>query len=139
MITISKQYTFDSAHQLHNPVFDRVANAEMFGKCNSLHGHTYILTIEIEGPVEIDTGMILNYFILDSIVKPYVDHILDHQNLNEVFEGMLTTSENMVTYIAKHLRNIMIERKQDGLLSEEVNLYSVTLQETPKTTARWVP
>lgn len=139
MITISKQYSFDSAHRLHNPVFDWAANAEMFGKCNSLHGHTYTLTVEIEGPVATSTGMILNYFVLDTIVKPYVDGILDHHDLNEIFVGELTTSENMVGFIAKYLRNIMIERKQDGLLSEDVNLYSVTLQETPKTTARWTP
>jgi 6-pyruvoyltetrahydropterin/6-carboxytetrahydropterin synthase len=100
----------------------------VFGKCHRQHGHTYTLDVTVTGKVELQTGMIINYFDLDKIVKPIVDGQLDHKNLNEVFKGMLTTAENMVYAIKK-----MIEQK----LPDHIELYRVTLQETPKTTAVW--
>ena len=131
MISIAKQYTFDSAHILHNPNWDSNKNSQVFGKCSRLHGHTYILTVEVTGDVTPDDGMILNYFDLDKVVKPYVDGMLDHQFLNDVFKELngRTTAENMVRSIAKEIAYL--------LTTDGVRLASVTLQETPKTFARW--
>ena len=102
----------------------------MFGKCNRLHGHTYKLTVEVTGPVDRTTGMVLNYYTLDELVKPVVDDILDHQFLNDVFPNMLTTAENMVDRIALWLCEVF---------PHNVHLSALTLQETPKTVARWEP
>ena len=126
MISISKQYSFDSAHQLDLPDCTIEENQAMFGKCNRLHGHTYVLTVEVTGPIDSKTGMIINYFDLDAFMKPYVDGLLDHELLNDVFPGMLTTAENMVQVIAAQIQEML-----------HVHLASVTLQETPKTTAKW--
>lgn len=130
MIEISKQYTFDSAHQLDLEECTINENLAMFGKCNNLHGHTYILTVGVTGKVDSKTGMVLNYFELDNIVKPIVDGKLDHKFLNQVFPDMLTTAENMVLRIGEIIALA---------LPQGVQLSSITLQETPKTTARWVP
>lgn len=131
MTSISKQYSFDSAHQLNLPTCSVEENQEMFGKCNRLHGHTYTLTVEITGPINLTTGMVLNYFDLDAIVKPYVDEILDHRFLNDVFPKMLTTAENMTQEIWYALYNRGFQGNQD------YHLKSITLQETPKTMARF--
>ena len=130
MISISKSYSFDSAHRLDLNTCTVKENDAMFGKCNRLHGHTYKLTVEITGEVDPTTGMVLNYFTLDEIVKPYVDDVLDHQYLNDVFPGMLTTAENMV---------IAIGEKLVSKLPHNVRLASIMLQETPKTMAQWSP
>ncbi len=128
MTSISKQYSFDSAHKLDLPKCTVAENHAMFGKCNRLHGHTYTLTVEVGGTVDPDTGMILNYFDLDAFMKPYVDDKLDHRYLNEVFIGMLTTAENMAARIAIDIIELL-DRTTKG-----VYLQSVTLSETPKTT-----
>ncbi|MHA2264889.1 MAG: 6-pyruvoyl trahydropterin synthase family protein [Candidatus Thorarchaeota archaeon] len=135
MITISKEYTFDSAHQLWNDWYTAKANQEVFGKCARLHGHTYKLTVQITGDVDPSTGMILNYFELDDLMKPYVDDVLDHQYLGgPKIEGVhsvfnfLTTAENMVNSIAELIMEI---------LPDHVRLGYVKLQETPKTSAVW--
>jgi len=128
-ISISKQYSFDSAHQLWNDNFTAEDNAKVFGKCAKLHGHTYVLTVEVSGPVVPETGMIMNYFHLDNVVKPYVDDMLDHKFLNDEWPGMLTTAENMVTIIKEHFKPVF-----DYM---SIQLESVTLQETPKTKATW--
>jgi len=130
MISISKSYSFDSAHKLDLPSCTIDENNAMFGKCNRLHGHTYKLTVEISGEVDRTTGMVLNYFTLDEIVKPYVDGVLDHQYLNDVFPDMLTTAENMVVAIGEELV---------FKLPHNVRLAGIMLQETPKTTALWSP
>jgi len=129
MIKISKRYDFDSAHQLHLDECTVDENEDMFGKCNNLHGHTYSLIVTVSGNVDKKTGMIMNYFDLDKIVKPLVAD-LDHKFLNDVFPGMLTTSENMVLQIANWIRTS---------LPSNVWLAEVTISETPKTTATWHP
>lgn len=128
MITISKAYTFDSAHVLWDPDRSEQENEQVFGKCSRVHGHTYMLDVTVEGEVNERTGMILNYFDLDKIVKPIVDR-LDHRMLNDIFDD-LTTTENMVNRIA-----ILI---QDELLRfPDIKLNMVALQETPRTSAVW--
>jgi len=131
MISISKQYSFDAAHQLINNELTDEGNQVCFGKCFRKHGHTYTLTVEIAGLVNPPTGMILNYFNLDGIVKRYVDSVLDHQDLNDLFPDMLTTAENMVKIIAQEIGDALWE------IYPAIELVSVTLSETPKTTAKW--
>ncbi len=133
MISISKSYSFDAAHMLRNPKWTDIENVRVFGKCSRLHGHTYTLNVTIEGSVALDTGMILNYFDLDKIVKPIVDLDLDHRDLNQMFAGMLTTAENMVVEISDQLNLILTDRYPDA----NFKLAMVTLSETPKTTAVW--
>ena len=132
MISISKQYTFDSAHQLDLPECTVDENHAMFGKCNRLHGHTYYLTVEITGSIDPETGMILNYFDLDEFMKPYVDDVLDHRFMNDVFPGLLTTAENMSEAIA-----ISVAARLKRAVGDHVYVKSITLSETPKTTAKW--
>jgi len=130
MISISKRYNFDSAHRLHRDDWHKDKNKFNFGKCNRLHGHTYGLVVEVTGPVLDETGMILNYFDLDKVMKPLVDS-LDHRFLNDVFPNMLTTSENMVGRLAHLIKLVLQEEGYD------ITLHRVTLSETPRTTATW--
>ena len=133
MNTISKEYSFDAAHQLWVEDWTEPDNLQTFGKCARKHGHTYQLDVTIEGPVDRDSGMILNYFDLDKIVKPIVDGQLDHQDLNEVFQGHLTTAENMVEILSDWIDSALYDKYG------EVDFYvaMVALSETPKTSAVW--
>jgi len=130
MITISKAYSFDSAHQLWRDDWSRDKNVEVFGKCSTVHGHTYRLEVYISGDVDPASGMVLNYFLLDETVKPLVER-LDHKFLNDIFNN-LTTSENMVADIAEWVNTALAQRYA-------LSVSQVTLQETPKTKAVWVP
>jgi len=47
------------------------------GKCYNLHGHSYKLQVEFEGSVNINTGMVMDYFDVKDVVGPIVDE-LDH-------------------------------------------------------------
>lgn len=132
MITISKEYSFDSAHRLCLAEDQSEESAmSMFGKCGRLHGHTYRIRVTFIGNVNSE-GMIVNYFDVNDLMKPLIDR-LDHRYLNDVFAGMLTTAENMVTRIAEWL---ITEMRMHSVF-KGVTLFSVELSETPKTNAVW--
>ena len=62
-MTISKDIKFDCAHMLSN--YD--------GKCSNLHGHTYHGTVTLEGDVNPQTGMLIDYNRIKQIVDEF-DH-----------------------------------------------------------------
>lgn len=75
---IFKKFTFDSAHSLPK-VPDR-------HKCKNVHGHTYLLTISIEGNLDAELGWVMDFADLKSVVDPLIKRI-DHQYLNDI-EGL---------------------------------------------------
>lgn len=60
-------------------------NQQIYGKCNNPngHGHNYTVEITLRGPVDPQTGMVMN--IAD--LKDHMDHTimknLDHKNLDK--------------------------------------------------------
>ncbi|MBT8191255.1 MAG: 6-carboxytetrahydropterin synthase QueD [Bacteroidia bacterium] len=75
---IFKTFTFDSAHFLPH-----VPDGH---KCKNTHGHTYRLTVYLDGPLVDELGWVVDFADLKKIVKPIVDSV-DHQLLNEI-EGL---------------------------------------------------
>ena len=70
-----KIFSFDSAHFL--------PNVPEGHKCRELHGHTYQLTIFIEGEVSEKEGWIIDFNVLKSAVAPVIE-LVDHTLLNNV-------------------------------------------------------
>lgn len=64
-MTISKDIKFDCAHMLSN----------YEGKCANLHGHTYHGTVTLEGNVDPETGMVLDYNTIKDVVDVF-DHAI---------------------------------------------------------------
>ena len=115
MYTIKKEFHFSSAHQLHGLHEDH--------PCSRLHGHNYILTVYLKGEVN-KIGFVQDYRELDKI-KNYVDNVLDHRNLNDIFPLHNTTVENMCKILFDFF-------KKDFPL-----LFAVEMSETPKTNCRY--
>ena len=124
MISITKEFTFDAAHRLY--LRDRTPedNLKIFGKCCKIHGHTYLLRITVTGPLD-DTGMIIHFSQLKSIVRELVIDRYDHTMLNEIdeFKDISPTAEVMANYIFTLLRN--------RLEAQGVTVSTVVLYETP--------
>jgi len=117
-ITIAKEYTWNMSHRLP---FHK-------GLCSNIHGHTYKLRISLVGEPD-SNGMVLDFYDLDSAVRPLID-ALDHsfvvdendkgmieflkqKNFRYVLVPSTTTSENLAIWIAnqiadkfKHFENI---------------------------------
>lgn len=107
MVTVTKEFTFDAAHHLK----------EYVGPCANMHGHTYKMHVTVAGDLD-ETGMIVDFNDLKSIVQDAVISRFDHKCLNEVLDYN-PTAENMALDILHTLNDA-------GL-----NVVEVKLWETP--------
>jgi len=139
MIRITKEFKFEMAHALHG--YD--------GLCKNIHGHSYKLFVTVKGKIKNDKGnakdgMVLDFDVLKSIVKPEVINKYDHSlvlNANSphseidlsAFEKVFflpyqPTSENLVTDFALKIKS---------KLPKGVELTKVVLSETATSFAEW--
>ena len=97
-ITVTKEFTFDAAHNLEN----------YRGKCESLHGHTWRIQVTVSGPVDND-GMVFDFSEMKKIINQHVRNKVDHSYLNEYIKQ--PTAENIGLWVYKqlspHLSNII--------------------------------
>jgi 6-pyruvoyltetrahydropterin/6-carboxytetrahydropterin synthase len=124
MISITKEFTFDAAHRLYLGDRSSEENHAIFGKCCKIHGHTYLLRITVTGPLD-DTGMIIHFSRLKSIVRELVIDRYDHVMLNELpeFSHVPPTAEVMASHIYSSLHK--------SLTTDGIAVRSVVLYETP--------
>ena len=118
---------FNAAHRLFNPKWDDETNDRIFGKCNNpnFHGHNYKLEVELDGPINPDTGYVMDMKHLSDIMKLEILERFDHRNLNldcPEFRDLIPSAEN----IALVCWNILRDK-----LPSELKL-KVRLWETPK-------
>jgi 6-pyruvoyltetrahydropterin/6-carboxytetrahydropterin synthase len=92
-LIVSKRFRFEAAHRL--PRYQ--------GPCFELHGHSYELHVTLEMPVDDDTGMTLDFFVLEASVKRRVLDRLDHRNINDTLDN--PTAENIAIWIWEQLKD----------------------------------
>ncbi len=108
-VAVYRKEHFNAAHRLHNPEWDDIKNAAIFGKCNNphYHGHNYELIVKLTGFPEKETGYVIDLKILSDIINKHVIEKFDHKNLNEdcsEFKNMNPTAENIAIVIYNLLR-----------------------------------
>lgn len=105
--TFSRSYSFSAAHRLDSAALSAEANIALYGKCNNAkgHGHDYRFELTVEGPVDPETGMVMNLVDVDAAVQPLLDE-LDHTHLDRqhaFFAAHPSTAENVVAYLWQRL------------------------------------
>jgi 6-pyruvoyltetrahydropterin/6-carboxytetrahydropterin synthase len=91
---ISRQYGFEAAH--------RLPNVPEGHKCARLHGHSFRVTVHVEGDVGETSGWVMDFADLDAVAAPVVAR-LDHRYLNEI-EGLDNpTSERVAEWLWQRL------------------------------------
>lgn len=88
---VSKEFKFEAAHILQRHP----------GKCSRLHGHSWRLRVEVEGPIQSDSQFVLDYAMLSHIVEPIVERF-DHRFLNAFIK--YPSAENIAIHVAHELR-----------------------------------
>ncbi len=83
---ITKKYHFCASHKYGNTYWSEQKNLEVFGKDYNNHGHNYVLEVSIKGPVNPETGWLIDLGELNEIVKSNVVDILDHSQIEEDIE-----------------------------------------------------
>lgn len=91
---IFREFTFEAAH--------RLPEVPKGHKCARLHGHSYRVAVQVEGPVDPVAGWLMDFGDVKAAFKP-IEEQLDHRYLNEVPGLENPTSENLAMWVWEHL------------------------------------
>ncbi len=94
---------FSSSHQLRN----------YGGKCEDLHGHNFLVEVEVNGNrLEPDTGLLMDFKELKLKLEEILAE-LDHKHLNELefFQNTNPSSENLARFIYQRLKTMLPDNK----------------------------
>ncbi len=96
---LSRRYRFSASHRLHVDRLGEEGNRSLFGKCNNPfgHGHNYFVQVTLSGPVDEQTGMVINLADLDAFAAAELIEPFDSSNLNQLpaFEDSVPSTENL--------------------------------------------
>ncbi len=141
-IRITKQFSFETGHALYG--YD--------GKCKNVHGHSYKLLVTVIGEPIIDRnnvkfGMVIDFTDLKTIVKEEIVDNFDHAT---VFNGTTPHKELAHELISRGHHVILVDyqptsenmvidfaNKIKARLPENIQLFSLKLQETETSFAEW--
>ncbi|MFA7360951.1 MAG: 6-carboxytetrahydropterin synthase [Candidatus Kapaibacterium sp.] len=126
MLYITRREHFSASHTLKNDSLSESENEQLFGKCNSFHGHNYYLEITIKGEADPKSGYVMDLKNLKEILHEKIVNKVDHKYLNEIelFKDINPTTENMAVVFWNELKDV--------LKGELYELYAVKLFETEK-------
>lgn len=121
MFELRKSFQFEASHQLvHHD-----------GKCRNLHGHSYLLTVELCRPNLITDGpqrnMVADFSDISRTVRKLVRSHLDHHHLNDSLETDSPTAEFIAHWCYYRLK------------PELPYLTSVEIRETATSSATYRP
>ncbi|RLD10621.1 MAG: 6-carboxytetrahydropterin synthase [Chlamydiae bacterium] len=108
MLIVTRTIHFCAAHRLYNDSWSESKNRDVFGKCSNEggHGHNYTIKISVTGPINKQSGMVVNVTSLRDILKREIFDKLDHRDLDkevEFLKGQISTMENIIVKISKIL------------------------------------
>lgn len=95
MFTISKEFHFSASHVLHGLAAGH--------QCGRLHGHNYVVVVELSALEVDDLGFVMDYGDLGPL-KTLIDDTLDHRHLNDLPQfddqsGRNPTAEEMAVWL----------------------------------------
>jgi len=110
MFTISVRDSFSAAHRLEH----------VQGKCETLHGHNFIVEVSVVGDKLNNDGIIVDFQILKKYLREVLDS-LDHSYINDksFFKERAGSSEYIAMYIFHELKS-QIKEQTFSLLEVKV-------------------
>jgi 6-pyruvoyltetrahydropterin/6-carboxytetrahydropterin synthase len=123
MFEVTVEAGFSSGHYLRN----------YRGKCENPHGHNYRVLVTLAGAELDETGLLLDFKQLKTLLRPVVDY-LDHRMINDLapFTELNPSAENLARYFYQETSNQLRE-----LTSGRVHVKDCTIFETDTSFARY--
>lgn len=87
---LEKSFRFEAAHWL--------PNVPKGHKCGRMHGHSFRVTVVVEGSIDPDVGWVMDFNVIKNAFSP-IDQTLDHYCLNEIAGLENPTSEVLAKWI----------------------------------------
>ena len=118
-----RRYMLSASHRLHTDALSAEENRATYGKCNNPlgHGHNYGLEVLVGGPVNAETGMVVDLVALDEAVRSRVLDRFDHTSLNldPMFQNRVPTTENLCRVIFGLLKDALPAGELEQVRVEE--------------------
>ena len=98
---ITKKYHFCASHKYGNSNWSEEKNYEVFGKDYNNHGHNYILEVSVTGPIDPDSGWLVDLQKLNVLVRSRIVDVVDHSQIEkdiDWFKGKQPSSENILVW-----------------------------------------
>ena len=98
---ITKKYHFCASHKYGNSNWSEEKNYEVFGKDYNNHGHNYILEVSVTGPIDPDSGWLVDLQKLNVLVRSRIVDVMDHSQIEkdiDWFKGKQPSSENILVW-----------------------------------------
>lgn len=92
---IFKEFTFEAAH--------RLTGVPSGHKCARLHGHSFRVSVHVEGPVEQPVGWVMDFADIKRACRPLAEQ-LDHNYLNDIPGLENPTSEAIARWLWVRLK-----------------------------------
>lgn len=129
---VTARLDFSAAHRLNNPDRDAEWNRRVFDKCDNPagHGHNYIIEASVQGPIDPETGMVIDLKLLKDLMRQHVIDLVDHTHLNhdvEFLRGVIPTAENLAKAFWEQLAPAI----------PHGTLYEIVLHETERNSVRY--
>ncbi|MFY7923049.1 MAG: 6-carboxytetrahydropterin synthase [Gemmatimonas sp.] len=112
--SLTRRVMFAAAHRYHRPDWSDQENAEIFGACAhpNYHGHTYVCDVTVAGPVDEETGFLVDLAFLDTVLQREIRDRFDHRNINldvpEFADGkMIPTGEHLARFICDRVQSAL--------------------------------
>ena len=106
-----RRVALSASHRLHSDLLSADENQAAYGKCNNPHGHghNYVVEVLVGGPVDPETGMVVNLVALDEVLRKRVLERFDQTNLNldPLFLTHVPTTENLWRVVFDVLKDEM--------------------------------
>jgi len=134
-IRLSRRYRFSASHRLYSDELSEPENRAIFGKCANPfgHGHDYVLDVRVRGPLDPETGRIVDLDTLDTLVKEAILDPFEHSNLNvdipEFQSSLVPTTENLAIVVERRLA-AQWSSKFSSTPLEHVRLDRIKIEET---------
>jgi 6-pyruvoyltetrahydropterin/6-carboxytetrahydropterin synthase len=104
MLYLSRTSHFSAAHFYHVATWSKEENDRVFGRCSnrSGHGHDYKLEVMVRGPLNEQSGIVVNTTDIKHLVNEFIEGELNGKFLNlehPLFLERIPTTENLINYI----------------------------------------
>jgi 6-pyruvoyltetrahydropterin/6-carboxytetrahydropterin synthase len=97
----TRRFTFSAGHRYAVEGWPAERNEAVFGRLRVPHGHNYTLDVTVRGPIDPETGMIIDLGELKAVVGETIVERFDHADLNAdpAFRGRVPTTENIAVVV----------------------------------------
>ena len=97
----TRRFTFSAGHRYLVEGWSPAQNERIFGRLTVPHGHNYTLDVTVRGPIDAETGMVIDLSELKAVVAETIIERFDHADLNAdaAFRGRVPTTENIAIVV----------------------------------------